>query len=59
MLLSDTKEEKGHVIISRQMEELHNQHMLVLKQVAMQPENHPRPTSLPPVASQLLPSLSK
>ena len=56
-LLTGTREKQGHTIIRRQMGNLREQQqwITVLKQVAMQPQNQPRPVSAPPAANMPLP----
>ena len=49
-LLAGTKEKQGHTVMRIQMGDLREQQqrITVLKQVAMQPQNQPRPVSVPP-----------
>ena len=56
-LLAGTREKQGHAVMRRQMGDLREQQqrITVLKQVAMQPQNQPRPVSVPPAASMPLP----
>ena len=56
-LLAGTREKQGHAVTRRQMGDLREQQqrITVLKQVAMQPQNQPRPVSVPPAASIPLP----
>ena len=56
-LLAGTREKQGHAVTRRQMGDLREQQqrITVLKQVAMQPQNQPRPVSVPPAASMPLP----
>ena len=56
-LLAGTREKQGHAVMRRQMGDLGEQQkrITVLKQVAMQPQNQPRPVSAPPAASMPLP----
>ena len=56
-LLAGTREKQGHAVTRRQMGNLREQQqrITVLKQVAMQPQNQPRPVSAPPAASMPLP----
>ena len=56
-LLAGTREKQGHAATRRQMGHLREQQqrITVLKQVAMQPQNQPRPVSAPPAASMPLP----
>ena len=46
-LLAGTREKQGHAVMRRQMGDLREQQqrITVLKQVAMQPQNQPRPVS--------------
>ena len=55
-LLASTREKQGHAVMRRQMGDLREQqqHTTVLKQVAMQPQNQPRPVSAPPAANMPL-----
>ena len=56
-LLTGTREKQGHAIMRRQMGDLREQQqcITILKQVAMQPQNQPRPVSAPPAANVPLP----
>ena len=56
-LLTGTREKQGHAVMRRQMGDLREQQqqITVLKQVAMQPQNQPRPISVPPAANMPLP----
>ena len=56
-LLAGTREKQGHTVMRRQTGDLREQQqrITVLKQVAMQPQNQPRPISVPPAASMPLP----
>ena len=56
-LLTGTREKQGHAVMRRQMGDLREQQqwITVLKQVAMQPQNQPRPVSVPPAANMPLP----
>ena len=56
-LLAGTREKQGHAVTRRQMGDLREQQqrITVLKQVAMQLQNQPRPVSAPPAASMPLP----
>ena len=56
-LLAGTREKQGHAVMRSQMDNLRDQqqHIAVLKQVAMQPQNQPRPVSAPPIANVPLP----
>ena len=56
-LLAGTREKQGHAVTRRQMGDLREQQqwITILKQVAMQPQNQPRPVSAPPAASMPLP----
>ena len=57
-LLAGTREKQGHAITRRQMGNLREQQqwITILKQVAIQPQNQPRPVSAPPAANMPLPS---
>ena len=50
-LLAGTRDRQGHPVTRSQMDNLRDQqqHIAVLKQVASQPQNQPRPVSAPPV----------
>ena len=56
-LLAGKREKQGHAVTRSQMDNLRDQQqrISVLKQVAMQPQNQPRPVSMPPAASVPLP----
>ena len=56
-LLAGTREKQEHAMMRSQMDNLRDQqqHISVLKQVAMQPQNQPRPVSAPPAANMPLP----
>ena len=56
-LLASTREKQGHAVMRSQMGNIQEQQqcITVLKQVAMQPQNQPRPVSVPPAASVPLP----
>ena len=56
-LLAGTRDQQGHPMMSSQMDNLRDQqqHIIILKQVASQPQNQPRPVSVPPAANMLLP----
>ena len=56
-LLAGTREKQSHPMMRSQMDNLRDQQqrIAVLKQVAMQPQNQPRPVSVPPTASMPLP----
>ena len=56
-LLTGTRDKQGHAVIRSQMDKLRDQqqHIAILKQVAMQPQNQPRPVSAPPAANMPLP----
>ena len=56
-LLAGTRDRQGHPVTRSQMDNLRDQqqHITVLKQVASQPQNQPRPVSAPPVANMPLP----
>ena len=61
-LLVGTRDCQGHPVMRSQMDNLRDQqqHIAVLKQVASQPQNQPRPVSVPPVAtSSVPPKMSK
>ena len=55
-LLAGTREKQGHAVMRRQMGNLREQQqrITILKQVAMQPQNQPRPVSAPPAANMPL-----
>ena len=56
-LLAGTRDRQGHPMMRSQMDNLRDQQLriAVLKQVASQPQNQPRPVSVPPVANVPLP----
>ena len=56
-LLAGTRDKQGHAVMRSQMDNLRDQrqHITVLKQVAMQLQNQPRPVSVPPAANVPLP----
>ena len=56
-LLAGTRDRQGHPMTRSQMDNLRDQqqHIAILKQVASQPQNQPRPVSVPPVANMPLP----
>ena len=56
-LLAGTRDRQGHPMMRSQMDNLRDrqQRITVLKQVASQPQNQPRPISAPPVANMPLP----
>ena len=56
-LLAGTRDHQGHPMMRSQMDNLRDQQqrIAVLKQVASQPQNQPRPVSAPPVANMPLP----
>ena len=56
-LLAGTRDKQGHTVMRSQMDNLRDQQqrIAVLKQVAMQPQNQPRPVSVPPAANMQLP----
>ena len=56
-LLAGTRDRQGHPMMRSQMDNLRDQqqHIAVLKQVASQPQNQPRPVSVPPAANVPLP----
>ena len=56
-LLAGTRDHQGHPVMRSQMDNLRDQQqrIAVLKQVASQPQNQPRPVSVPPVANMPLP----
>ena len=56
-LLAGTRDRQSHPVTRSQMDNLRDQqqHIAVLKQVASQPQNQPRPVSAPPVANMPLP----
>ena len=56
-LLAGTRDKQGHAVTRSQMDDLRDQqqHIAVLKQVAMHPQNQPRPVSAPPAANVSLP----
>ena len=56
-LLAGTRDHQGHPVMRSQMDNLRDQQQrtTILKQVASQPQNQPRPVSAPPVANMPLP----
>ena len=56
-LLVGTRDRQSHPVMRSQMDNLRDQqqHIAVLKQVASQQQNQPRPVSVPPVANMPLP----
>ena len=56
-LLAGTRDRQGHPVMRSQMDNLRDQQqrITILKQVASQPQNQPRPVSAPPVANMPLP----
>ena len=56
-LFTGTRDQQSHSVMRSQMGNLRDQQqrIAVLKQVAMQPQNQPRPISVPPVADMPLP----
>ena len=56
-LLAGTRDCQSHPVMRSQMDNLRDQqqHIAVLKQVASQPQNQPRPVSVPSVANMPLP----
>ena len=56
-LLTGTRDRQSHPVTRSQMDNLRDQQqrIAVLKQVASQPQNQPRPVSAPPVANMPLP----
>ena len=56
-LLAGTRDRQDHPVMRSQMDNLRDQQqcIAVLKQVASQPQNQPRPVSAPPVANMPLP----
>ena len=56
-LLTGTRDQQGHPMTRSQMDNLRDQQqcIAVLKQVASQPQNQPRPVSVPPAANMPLP----
>ena len=59
-LLAGTRDRQNHPVTRSQMDNLRDQQqrIAVLKQVASQPQNQPRPVSAPPVANMPLPPIS-
>ena len=57
-LLTGKREKQGHAVTRSQMDNLREQqqHITILKQVAMQPQNQPRSGSAPLAANMPLPS---
>ena len=60
-LLAGTREKQGHAVMRSQMDNLREkqQRITILKQVAMQLQNQPRPVSVPPAANMPLPHFPK
>ena len=60
-LLAGTRDRQSHPVTRSQMDNLRDQQqrIAVLKQVASQPQNQPRPVSVPPVANMPLPPYSR
>ena len=56
-LLAGTRDRQGHPMMRSQMDNLRDQqqHIAILKQVAMQPQNQPRPVSVPPATNMPCP----
>ena len=56
-LLAGTQDRQSHPVMRRQIDNLREQQqrIAILKQVANQPQNQPRPVSAPPVADKPLP----
>ena len=56
-LLASTQEKQGHAVTRSQMDNLRDQQqcIAIVKQVAMQPQNQPRPVLAPPAANVPLP----
>ena len=56
-LLAGTRDKQGHAVMRSQMDNLRDQqqHIAILKQVTMQPQNQPRPVSVPPAVNVPLP----
>ena len=57
-LLTGTRDRQSHPVMRSQMDNLRDQQqqcIAILKQVASQPQNQPRPVSVPPVANMPLP----
>ena len=56
-LLAGTRDRQGHPVTRSQMDNLRDQQqrVVVLKQIASQPQNQPRSVSVPPVANMPLP----
>ena len=56
-LLVGMREKQGHAVTRSQMDNLRDQQqcITILRQVAMQPQNQPRPVSAPPAANVPLP----
>ena len=56
-LLAGTRDRQSHPVTRSQMDNLRDQQqrIAILKQVASQPQNQPRPVSVPPVANMPLP----
>ena len=60
-LLAGMRDHQGHPVTRSQMDNLRDQqqHIAILKQVVSQPQNQPRPVSVPPVANMPLPCIPK
>ena len=58
-LLAGTRDRQGHPVTRSQMDNLRDQqqHIAILKEVASQPQNQPRPVSAPPAANVPLPHI--
>ena len=58
-LLTGARDQQGHPVMKSQMDNLRDlqQRIAVLKQVASQPQNQPRPVSVPPAANVPLPRI--
>ena len=56
-LLAGTRDHQSHPVTRSQMDNLRDQQqrIAILKQVASQPQNQPRPVSVPPIANMPLP----
>ena len=59
-LLTGTRDKQGHTVTRSQMDTLRDQqqHIAILKQVAMQPQNQPRPVSAHPSCKCATPPIS-
>ena len=60
-LLAGTRDHQSHPVMRSQMDNLRDQQqrITILKQVASQPQNQPRPVSVPPVANMPLPPYAR